>query len=374
MKPHSLIRSLGEVSEPPLLQPRAALKAGAEAGRRLLATGPVSLARMGGTSIAAPSAAGWVTDFLNASYYARPRERRHLDDLRLALCVLTTSWHRRGRRLRLGDLPSFHRAFGADRFRSASPGRLGLLEREALDAGADRLLGPGFGEAYADQSRRAYGIAFESVEKRRAFAPEERLRDAALGELTPPERPPGEQDWDTYPAVPLPSAPATLELLGHTERWPDFACELGRITPVRGGGLLDQTFEIDVAAAITPRTPVFTRAYVTATRLLTRGPELDAYARELGRHVDCLPNGAAPFSVLELTTHRGHFVGRGVSRLLIFEHEGRAYLRDVGSWDPLPPHLALPYRLKGKRAQRAFWGGARPEQSVLHQVALRAGA
>ncbi len=117
---------------------------------------------------------------------------------------------------------------------------------------------------------------------------------------------------------------------------------------------------------------MFTRAYVTATRLLTSGAELDAYAGELDRHVACMPAGASPSAVLELTTHRGHFLGRGRSRLLIFEHEGGAFLRDVGSWDPLPPHLALPYRLAGDAAQRAFWGSGLPEQSVLHQFAAGA--
>ena len=32
----------------------------------------VRFARIAGTSMAAPDAAPWVTDFLNAAYYARP--------------------------------------------------------------------------------------------------------------------------------------------------------------------------------------------------------------------------------------------------------------------------------------------------------------
>jgi hypothetical protein len=350
----------------------AALGAVGEAGRRLLSAGPVTLARMGGSSIVEPSAAGWATDFLNAAYYARPRERRDVEDLRIALCVLTTRWQRLGRRLRLGDLGSFHRAFGSARLRGGGAGGRLTLGRDALMEGAEHLLGPGFADAYGDESRRAHGIVFASSEELHGFAPEARLRDAALRSLTPPRRPLGEQTWHTYPAVPLPSAEAALELLGQTERWPDFACELGRFTALRRGGLLHQTFEIEVAVAVSPRTPAFMRAYVTATKLLTRGAELDSYASELARHVACLPSSATPFAAVELTTHEGHFMGRGLSRLLIFEHEGRAFLRDVGSWDPMPPHLALPYKLKGEAAQWAFWGGARPEQSLLHQVARRA--
>jgi len=44
--------------------------------RRLLRSPAARFARMGGSSIAAPDAAGWVTDFLNAAYYARPADAR----------------------------------------------------------------------------------------------------------------------------------------------------------------------------------------------------------------------------------------------------------------------------------------------------------
>jgi hypothetical protein len=47
-------------------------------------TGPIGFARMTGSSIAAPDAAAWVTDFLNAAYYRRADEEREVDDLRLA--------------------------------------------------------------------------------------------------------------------------------------------------------------------------------------------------------------------------------------------------------------------------------------------------
>jgi hypothetical protein len=72
--------------------------------------------RMPGSSIAAPTAVGWVTDFLNAAYFARPARERSLDDLRLAFCVLTTRWARKGGgRLGATDVLGFHRAFGPHR-------------------------------------------------------------------------------------------------------------------------------------------------------------------------------------------------------------------------------------------------------------------
>ena len=45
----------------------------------------------------------------------------------------------------------------------------------------------------------------------------------------------------------------------------------------------------------------------------------------------------------------------------------------MGSWDPLPPHLALGYHLGGKRAQSKFWGDGDPGESLLHQIALVSG-
>ena len=80
--------------------------------------GVVGFAKMAGSSIAGRDAAAWVTDFLNAAYYRRPVEERDVDDLRFAFSVLTTYWYRShpSRRLRMTDLPAFHRAYGGERF------------------------------------------------------------------------------------------------------------------------------------------------------------------------------------------------------------------------------------------------------------------
>jgi hypothetical protein len=239
-------------------------------------------------------------------------------------------------------------------------------------------------EGYADPDRRGWSIVFAGAAERDGFEPERRLAGGVLRELTPPERPAAEQTWHTYDPVPLPSAERALAVLEATERWPEFGTELGRFTPVRRGGLLGQTLEIELAARVTPRTPVFMRAYVTATSVLVRErepDELDAYVEGLGRDmlaaetegdVRPMPPGARPRAVAELTTHKGHFLGHGTSRFLVFEHEGGAFIRDIGSCDPLPPHLAIPYRLGGNRAQRAFWGEGSPEQSVFNQLGLLA--
>src|SRR3954449_4099552 len=228
--------------------------------------GPFGFARMAGSSIAGRDAAAWVTDFLNAAYYRRPADDRDVDDLRLAFGVLTTYWYRAHpqRKLRVTDLPAFHRAFGAERF-----GAGGLLSREALERGAGRLLGDWFPEAYADDARRAWGIAFETVEAREQYDPDHRLALAKLGELTAESAPLHEQVWHTYPPVEMPSVEGVVAALTRPETWPDYASPLGRFTPLRAGGLLGQTFEIEVAAGTESGRPAFTRGYVTVTALVT---------------------------------------------------------------------------------------------------------
>ena len=341
---------------------------------------PLRFARMSGSSIAGRDAAVWVTDFLNAAHYRRPVAERDVEDLRLAFAVLTTFWHRQGDgRLRLTDLPAFHRAFGAHRFDTARSGRGTLCHDELLE-GASKLLGPWFGAAYADPARRGWGIAFETVEERDAYDPERRLRLAAVGELTKESAPVAEQVWHTYPPVEVPSAEGVIEALTHPETWPDHASEIGRFTPLRRGGLLGQTFEIEVAAGTDSGLPVFTRGYVTVTDLVTPDDpaalaawfgELEAGLEQYGTgEPRAVPEGGTPLVGFDLTTHEGHFMGSGHNRLVLYAHEGRFFVRAAGTWDPMPWHLDAAYRLAGRDAQHAFWGQGGVERlSMLHQLA-----
>jgi hypothetical protein len=73
-------------------------------------------------------------------------------------------------------------------------------------------------------------------------------------------------------------------------------------------------------------------------------------------------------------THAGHFLGRALSHLLVWRDDGGTWIRDVGAWDPLTPHLAAAYHTAGKVAQRQFWGPAPVERSMLAQLALARGA
>lgn len=353
---------------------------------RAWGSSPAGFARMSGSSVAAPDAAGWITDFLNAAYYRRHPDVRDVEDLRLAFVLLTTSWHRhKHRRLRAHDVMAYHRAFGRERFVDVSRSPRGCLEREALLEGAARLHGDWFPAAYADATRRGWGIAFETAAEKAAYRPEVRLRHARLGGLTPPVALGREQTWHTYPAVEVPSAEGVIAALSATETWPDYATELGRFTPVRTSGLAGQTFEIEVAAGTESGRPIFVRGYVTITRVVsTAGSEdLEAYISELedglvrfGRdEPPAVPPGATPILAFDLTTHEGHFMGAGRNRLVLYEHDGRAWVRAAGTWDPMSWHLDQAYRRAGRDAQHAFWGQGRTEaESLLHQIASRVAA
>ena len=228
-------------------------------------TGPTSFAKMAGSSIAGRSAAAWITDFLNAAYYRR--RGRDVDDLRLAFCILTTYWYRKKpkRRLSLSDLGAFHSAFGDGALRRARvPRPRGAAARRVRAA---RRLVPRARTPTTAAAR--WGIAFANTIELESYNHDYRLKLARVGELTAESAPLDEQVWHTYPPVEMPSAEGVINALTHPETWPDYASEIGRFTPLRPGGLLGQTFEIEVAAGTRSGRPVFTRGYVTITSLVT---------------------------------------------------------------------------------------------------------
>ncbi|MDQ6731453.1 MAG: hypothetical protein M3022_14490 [Actinomycetota bacterium] len=353
------------------------------AGTQPSKTGLLRFARMSGSSIAGRDAAPWVTDFLNAAYYRRPVGEREVDDLRLAFCVLTTYWYGKPghARLHVGDLSAFHRAFGGHRFDCADSAR-GTLSREQLLDGASTLLGAWFPEAYGDDARRGWGIAFRSAEDRANYDPAARLTLACLGKLSPERAPAAEQTWHTYPPVLMPSADAVIAALTAPETWPDYASEIGRFTPLRAGGLDGQTFEIEVAAGTAAGRPVFTRGYITITKLVTPDDPaalaawFEALEEGLAKYGDneppVVPEGGEPLVGFDLTTHQGHFMGAGHNRLLLYLADGQAWVRAAGTWDPMPWAIEQSYRIAGRDAQHAFWGQENiVAQSMLHQLALQ---
>ena len=319
---------------------------------------------LAGSSIGTPLASGWMTDFLNAVYYAHRVPGRRIDDLRLGHGVLTTYWSRRPHHRRLGarDVAAFHRAFGRHRFAS------GLLDGDKLREGAAALLGAWFPEAWDDPARRAHGIAFETAEERAAFSPDARSH-ARPGRLTPPRLPVEHQHFLTYEAVPLPNPDAALELLQDPARWPDMASDRGRFTALRPGGLLGQTFEIELNVGPAQRLPAFLRAYVTCTGVLTPGPGLDERMAMLTQREPVLVDAGSPLALVELTTHARHPLGAAISRLLIAAGDDGATVRDIGCWDPLPFALKRAYEHGGHEAQVEFWSPQPVASSMLAQLA-----
>lgn len=318
-----------------------------------------------GSSIATPLAAVWVTDFLNAAYYARRPDERSVADLRLAHGILRTRASRLagGRRLGARDLAAFHSAFGRDRL----AGR-GRLNASSLLAGGARLVGEWFPGAWADSQRRAHGIAFETRAQREQFDPSSR-RHARPGRLTPPRQPLERQHVATYEPVPLADAGEALKFLSDPARWPDMASDRGRFTALRSGGLEGQTFEIELNVGPAARLPVFIRAYVTCTRVLTPGTELTALLAALTSHAPELAASGRPEALVELTTHARHPLGAATSRLLITSGADGATICDIGAWDPLPRHLQLAYDRGGGLAQAEFWSPQPAAASMLAQLA-----
>lgn len=345
---------------------------------RLRGTRPTATARLVGTTVAAPTAAVWITDFLNAAYYARHHDERDLADLRLAFAIVTTFWHEQGhRQIGARDVLRFHRAFGTARLQRAGGGA-GTLDTDALLAGGDQLFGDWFSEAARDPARRGWGIVFRTVEEKEAHDPQTRLELAQPGPLAPPCAPAAEQVWSSYPPVEVVDAEAALAALHAVDQWPEYGSELGRFTPLRRGGLLGQTFEIEVIGFPSARTPVLLRAYVTVERLATDQDEeaRDAWLTQLrlgfaarAEQPSPIPDGAEVHAILALVSHEGHFMGNATSQLVVYTHEGHSYVRAIGVWDPMPWHLAELYDQVGQGAQHAFWGMGAPEESMLHQLA-----
>lgn len=213
---------------------------------RALRSAPAAFASFTGNTLAKPTAAAWMTDFLSAAYFSKPVEQRDVNDLRLAQTILTTYWNQQGNTpLGAADVLRFHSAFGTARLQGVGGGT-GRLDTASLLEGGAKLFGEWFPAAYQEWDLHGWGIVFPSAEAKAAYDPEVRLAQAKLGPLAPPKRPVEEQVWHTYPPVEVPDAGATAAAVLAVEHWPDYASELGRFTPLRKGGLAGQTFEIEV--------------------------------------------------------------------------------------------------------------------------------
>ena len=109
---------------------------------------------------------------------------------------------------------------------------------------------------------------------------------------------------------------------------------------------------------------------MTVTRVLEAGAELDAYVPRRGDRGGAAGRQATRSAWSSSPPTTATSSAARISRLVLFEHAGAEWLRDVGSWDPLPPHLSVGYHLGGEKAQVKVWGEGTPSESLLHQIAL----
>ena len=222
------------------------------------------------------------------------------------------------------DAIAFHRAFGVAPASCARP-RLTLTREQLLEGGA-RLLGDWFADAWEDPARRGWGVAFSDPAARAAYVPEDRLRDARARRALRARRAGGAAALVDVPAGRAARPPTRRSPRSPTRRaGPTSAARCGRFTALRSGGLEGQTFEIEVVAHPAPRTPVFTRGYVTATGLHTEPDAIVERSSAARRWTSPRSRTARrPRLLLELTTHEGHFLGPAVSRLVVWEEDGGA--------------------------------------------------
>src|SRR5262249_21173481 len=112
---------------------------------------------------------------------------------------------------------------------------------------------------------------------------------------------------------------------------------------------------------VTPDDPEALRAWFAALE--------DGLARYGSDEPRAVPERGVPLVGFDLTTHAGHFMGRGHNRLLLYTLDGQAYVRAAGTWDEMPWHLDRAYKIAGEEAQHAFWGQGDAEAlSLLHQL------
>jgi hypothetical protein len=92
---------------------------------------------------------------------------------------------------------------------------------------------------------------------------------------------------------------------------------------------------LTITKLVTPDDPEALQTWVTALE--------DGLRRYGGSEPRAVPEGGQTLVGFDLTTHEGHFTGNGHNRLLLYTHDGQAWVRAAGTWDPMPWHLEQSY-------------------------------
>ncbi len=215
-------------------------------------------------------AVGWVTHFLNASYYGASRPARDLQNARTAWTVLTTYWHQLGGgQLEFGTCGDSITASAAPAHPRAASTHADWSTATSWRAAPVSCSGPG-SKPRSGSWTFGLGVALRPPGTELTYEPEVRLRAAALGALSPPRAPLAEQTWHTYEPVPIPGVDDLVAVLEAADMWSHYATDIGRFTALRPGPLEGQTFEIEAIAELARHAPMRTRGYVTVTKVLDR--------------------------------------------------------------------------------------------------------
>ena len=310
----------------------------------------------------------------------RSPDERDVDDLRLAFGILTTRWHRLGRRLRAHDVarlpPRVRRRRGFAGARAA----LGRSRASSCSRARSGCSAPGSPTPTRDPARARLGHRVpRPPPSAPRTSPSGGSRDAALGRAHAAAARRREQAGTTYPAVPLPSARRRARGARPSPRaGPTSAARSGASPPLRSGGLAGP----DVRdrgrrasprrarrcsrAAMSPRPRCSTTPAAIAAALEPAAAGLGGAAAAAGRD----PAAAAAADHARGPLPRLCRVARGRVGA------GRAPRSSAtsASGTRCPRTLPCPFRLAGRAAQSSFWGGGAPEDSMLHQLALAADA
>jgi len=336
-----------------------------------------------GPVIASPifdrDAAPWVTELLQAGYYALAPRRRALEHLRLVLATLTTYWYRKPGRVPVGasDLDAFRAAYGSEELGSAR-GLRGVLTRSQLELGARRLLGEWFVSCFGRPDCQGHGVVFESPAQRARYDPRARLALVQQALLDTPTADVRGLRWRRQPAVALGSERAALALLSAPESFPALACECGWLTALRAGGLAGQSFELDAVCFSAEGNPSFACAYlsVSAHESAEDLPALRDHCERLeqrlredeGDAAIILPYAARPLLAFELSAHAGQPLGDLTVSFVLYARDGRAWLSVAIGSEPRSGVSACDAWCSD------FFGGGEPRRSLPHQLAVSCGA
>ena len=279
------------------------------------------------------------------------------------------------------------RRSGRARFSTTNSAARDARPPTSCSQGAARLLGDWFPEAYADDARRGWGIAFTSPGDRAGYDPGHRMALARLGRLTP-ERAPRRRADVAHLSGGRDARGGRGRRGAHRSR------RRGPTTRPRSAASRRCAAAASTGRHSRSRSPPGQKGAARSSRAATSRSRACVTAADpaaLAAWVEALEDGLARYGVDEPAAVPGRRHGAGRARpddprratswarattgCCSSPTAGTAWVRAAGTWDPMPWPINQAYRIAGRDAQHAFWGqGNLVAKSLLHQLALRLAA